>query len=214
MEQTNVIPMVLVFTGMALIPLLVMVTTCFLKIAVVLVIVRNALGVQQVPPTMAIYGIALAVSIFIMAPIINEIKASISQSSISFSGTGEELSEVFSHFLPLKEFMDKYTDPNVKRVLENTTPLIWKDGGGLDLEDNIFMAMPSFVISEVQAGFKIGFLIYLPFLVVDILVSNLLLAMGMQMVSPMSIAMPLKILLFVVADGWQRLIESLVLSYA
>ena len=214
MEQTNVVPMVLVFTAMALIPLFTIVTTCFLKIAVVLVIVRNALGVQQVPPTLAIYGIALSVSIFIMAPVFNEIKSSISVSNISVSGNSEELSELFSHLRPLKEFMDKYTDPNVKRALDSTTHLIWKDGGGLDLKDNIFMVIPSFVISEVQAGFKIGFLIYLPFLVVDILISNLLLAMGMQMVSPMSIAMPLKILLFVVADGWQRLIESLVLSYA
>ena len=214
MEQTNIVPMVLVFTAMALIPLFVMVSTCFLKIAIVMVIVRNALGVQQVPPTIAVYGIALVLSIFIMAPVINEIRDSLFNADFSSAAGSEVIAQISDHLEPLKAFMDRFTDSEVRESLNQTTLLVWQSGGGLDLEDNIFVRMPAFVISEIQAGFKIGFLIYLPFLVVDILVSNLLLAMGMQMVSPMTISMPLKILLFVVVDGWQRLLESLILSYA
>lgn len=214
METSNILPMVVIFAGLALVPLLVMVTTCFLKIAIVMVIVRNALGVQQVPPTMAIYGISLAISVFIMAPVLNEIKDSISNADLSFVAGADYLSEISNHLEPLRNFMLIYIDPAVSSTLGETTSLIWKDSSSQALENNIFITIPAFVISEVQAGFKIGFLIYLPFLVVDILVSNLLLAMGMQMVSPMTISMPLKILLFVVVDGWERLVESLILSYA
>ncbi len=215
MPQFDLITMVTLFVAMALIPLLLMISTCFLKIAVVLVIVKNALGVQQVPPTMAVYGIALALTLYIMAPVFLDVKINLEALGV-FNNSSGQLSEIINVSLPpMTEFMSRHTDPTVKEMLTGTTQHIWsstRQDMGKNAE--ILLVIPSFVVSEIQAGFKIGFLIYLPFIVIDLLVSNLLLALGMQMVSPMTISMPLKILLFVVADGWQKLLQSLILTYA
>lgn len=212
--QFDPVSTIVIFSSMALVPLLLMITTCFLKVSIVLVIVRNALGVQQVPPTMAIYGIALAMTAYIMAPVFYEISDIMDGVDVRSAQTSQLVTYIEQGAEPLKAFMKRHVSPDVMTTFIDTTAELWPvEMRDEATHDNFLILIPSFVISEIQTGFKIGFLIYLPFIVIDLLVSNMLLALGMQMVSPMTVSMPLKILLFVVANGWQQLLHSLVLGY-
>ena len=206
--------LVSVFVGFALIPLLLLITTSFLKIAIVMLIVRNALGVQQVPPTMALYATALALSMFIMYPVFDEISNSVNVSAEMYSDRSVLMENIKKAAGPIKDFMKRHIDPDVLTSFVDTSAEIWPEKYQAQMSrDNFVIMVPSFVVSEVQSGFKIGFMIYLPLIVIDLLVSNLLLALGMQMVSPMTISLPLKILLFIVVDGWEKLLKNLVLGY-
>lgn len=208
------ITMIMVFVGFALLPLLLMVTTCFLKIAVVMLMVRNALGVQQVPPTMALHATALVLSIFIMYPVFDEISQIANFTAESYSDRSLLVQNVKDASVPLKEFMLKHADPDVITSFVDAARQVWPEKyEGSVSRDNMIVITPSFIVSEVKSGFIIGFLVYLPLIVIDLLVSNLLLALGMQMVSPMTISLPLKILLFIVVDGWEKLLSNLVLGY-
>lgn len=214
MQNIDPTLMIAIFSGIALMPLLLMITTCFLKMAIVLIIVRNALGVQQVPPTMAIYGIALALTVYVMTPVFYEMKEHSNIPDLETSNTTELFEEVVKASTPLKNFMIRHSHPDLVTTFVDNTKEIWPDSLSQKVDtDNIMVIIPAFVVSEIQSAFKIGFLIYLPFIIVELIVSNLLLALGMQMVSPMTFSMPLKILLFVLVDGWGRLLNSLVLSY-
>ena len=200
--------------GLSLIPLLLVVCTAFLKICIVLMITRNAIGVQQVPPSIALYGIALAATLFVMAPVAYE-TARILQHSPLDLGSVQALQDSGAQAVkPLQAFMSRNTDPDVLTHLLGNTARMWPQEMAQQVKrDDLILLVPAFVLSQLQAGFEIGFLIYIPFIVVDLIVSNLLLALGMQMVSPMTISLPLKLLLFVLASGWTRLLDSLFLSY-
>lgn len=212
--QFDPISMIVIFSSMAILPLAMMVTTSFLKISIVLLIVRNALGVQQVPPTMVIYAIALAITAYIMSPVLNDIKNQISEVDIKNAETSELVAHLEKGSEPLKNFIKRYASEDTSASFINLTKELWPEDMVEEAnEDSFLILIPSFIISEIQSGFKIGFLIYLPLIAIDLLVSNLLLALGMQMVSPMTISMPLKILLFVIADGWEKLLHSLILGY-
>lgn len=203
-----------VLASLALIPLFLMISTCFLKIAIVLNLVRNAMGVQQVPPNMVIYGIVLSLTIFIMAPVFSETQQIILNMDYSKVDKTNILEMIQEGGQPLKSFMERSVNPNVLALFQDSAQTLWPpevvDSIG---KDNLLILVPSFVVSELQAGFEIGFLIFLPFIVIDLIVSNLLLALGMQMVSPMTVSLPLKILLFVLIGGWEKLLHGLVLSY-
>ena len=151
---------------------------------------------------------------YIMAPVFSDMKAQLDSVDLRSTKTSELVTYLGEGSAPLKTFMKRHIKEDVVTAFVDTAHEIWPKELAEEADDNNFLILiPAFVISEIQAGFKIGFLIYLPFIVIDLLVSNLLLALGMQMVSPMTIAMPLKILLFVVANGWQHLLHSLVLGY-
>ena len=209
-------PLILaVFLGaLSLMPMLLVVCTAFLKIVIVLMITRNAIGVQQVPPGMAINGIALAATLFIMAPVGYEIAENVKASPLDMSNVHTFLQTGNEAIQPLRAFMLRNIDPDVlTHLLENTSRL-WPVKMAQEVQrEDLILLIPAFVLSQLQAGFEIGFLIYIPFIVIDLIVSNLLLALGMQMVSPMTISLPLKLLLFVLVSGWSRLLDSLFLSY-
>jgi len=180
----------------------------------VLQLTRNAMGVQQVPPTMALNGIALAATLFIMAPVFSDITDRVKTLPIDFSSM-ERLEYTLGNGIePLKKFMTRNTDPDIVVHLQENTHRMWPEEMARTVQpDNMLLAIPAFVLSELQNGFKIGFLIFIPFIVVDLIVSNVLLALGMQMVSPMTVSLPLKILLFVLISGWTRLLDGLFYSY-
>lgn len=209
-------PLILaLFVGaLALMPMLLIICTSFLKIVIVLMITRNAIGVQQVPPSMAVNGIALAATLFIMAPVGYEIAEGIKASPVDTSSVTNFLQTGREAIQPLRAFMLRNVDPDVlTHLLENTAHL-WPAKMAQEVQrEDLILLVPAFVLSQLQAGFEIGFLIYIPFIVIDLIVSNLLLALGMQMVSPMTISLPLKLLLFVMVSGWSRLLDSLFLSY-
>jgi type III secretion protein R len=214
--QYDVVSFAVLLGLMALVPLIVVTTTSFLKFSLVLLVLRNAIGVQQVPPTLAIYGISLAMSVFIMAPTVQEIgnRAMKIDARAGDSRTLPLLVQAKEAFEPLRAFMLKYSRPDQRELFLESAKKLWpKDVAKQAKSDDTLILIPSFVVAELQTGYEIGFLIYIPFVVIDLLVSNLLMALGMQQVSPQTITVPLKLLLFVLIDGWAKLINALALSY-
>ena len=216
MSFQGVDPIVLaVFVGaLSLMPMLLIVCTAFWKIVIVLMITRNAIGVQQVPPSMAINGIALAATLFIMAPVGYEIAEVVKVSPLDLSNVSTLQQTGLEAVQPLRTFMVRNSDPDILTHLLENTARMWPPAMAQEVQrEDLILLIPAYVLSQLQAGFEIGFLIYIPFIVIDLIVSNLLLALGMQMVSPMTISLPLKLLLFVMVSGWSRLLDSLFLSY-
>ncbi|MDC9817965.1 type III secretion system export apparatus subunit SctR [Pectobacterium polonicum] len=200
--------------ALSLIPLMMIVCTCFLKIAIVLLITRNAIGVQQVPPNMALYGIALAATLFVMAPVFQDISKRVQEKPLDMTDITSLQASVTYGLEPLQTFMSRNVDPDILTHLHENSLQMWPASLSEKVNtQNLLLVIPAFVLSELQAGFKIGFLIYIPFIVIDLIVSNVLLALGMQMVAPMTLSLPLKLLLFVLVNGWTRLLDGLFYSY-
>ncbi|GLU32580.1 type III secretion system export apparatus subunit SctR [Trinickia caryophylli] len=204
---------------LSLLPLAAIVTTSYLKISVVLVLLRNALGVQQAPSTLALNAIALAATMLVMAPTFNACVDEARRSAPAFARatapSGEEqIERALAVAEPLRQFMLRQSRVDER---ERFADLVRRNAPShaptQTSENDWSVVVPSFVVSELQAAFEIGLLLFIPFIVIDLLVSNVLLTMGMQMVPPMMISLPLKLLLFVAADGWGRLLQALVLSY-
>ncbi|MFD4840251.1 type III secretion system export apparatus subunit SctR [Achromobacter sp. NPDC058515] len=215
------ISLAVVLALLALVPLAAVMTTSFLKIAVVLTLVRNALGVQQVPPNMALYGLALILSAYVMGPVVMQIGDEL-RAPPAAAAPGEPAPDRLEGILdsvargaePMRAFMMKNSRPEQRDFFVRTARELWGEQASRNLkQDDLLVLIPSFLVSELTAAFQIGFLLYLPFVIIDLIVSNILLAMGMMMVSPVTISMPLKLFLFVMVDGWTRLIQGLVLSY-
>ncbi|MBP0597311.1 type III secretion system export apparatus subunit SctR [Herbaspirillum sp. LeCh32-8] len=202
---------------MALVPLMVVTTTSFLKISLVLLVLRNAIGVQQVPPTLAIYGIALALSVFIMAPTVQEVgkrAMAVDTTHPAASRTVPILQRAQDAFDPLRKFMLKMSHAEQREMFLASARKLWPKEAARDAQPtDALILIPAFVVSELQTGYEIGFLIYIPFVVIDLLISNLLMALGMQQVSPQTITIPLKLLLFTLVGGWAKLLNALALSY-
>lgn len=222
MTSANPISLALVLALLALVPLAVVMTTSFLKIAVVLTLVRNALGIQQVPPNMALYGLALILSAYVMGPVVMQIGEELRSRPALQAAPGAQASDEVNDIIdavlrgaePIRAFMMKNSRPEQRDFFLRTARTMWGDVAARNLkEDDILVLVPAFLVSELAAAFQVGFLLYLPFVIIDLIVSNILLAMGMMMVSPVTISMPLKLFLFVMVDGWTRLIQGLVLSY-
>ncbi|MFL1500647.1 type III secretion system export apparatus subunit SctR [Pseudomonas sp. O64] len=214
LQGVDPIVIALFFAALSLLPMLLIICTAFLKIVIVLMITRNAIGVQQVPPNMAINGIALAATLFIMAPMGYQIAENLKGAPLDMSNVQTVQATGLVAIEPLRAFMKRNTDPDVLTHMHENSVRLWPPEMAQSTQrDDLILLIPSFVLSQVQAGFEIGFLIYIPFIVIDLIVSNLLLALGMQMVSPATIALPLKLLLFVMVSGWSRLLDSLFLSY-
>lgn len=208
------VTLAVLLAAMALMPTLVVVTTSFLKIVIVMSLLRNALGVQQIPPNLALYGMALILSAYIMAPIGNGMAERLTNQPQLMQDVPSLVSGVREGAEPLRDFMMRNSSPEHRDFFVRTAKRLWGPELSADVQERDFMMlMPAFLVSELTAAFKMGFLLYLPFVVIDLIVSNILLAMGMMMVSPVTISLPLKLFLFVMLDGWTRLIQSLVLSY-
>ncbi|MFB9241747.1 type III secretion system export apparatus subunit SctR [Massilia antarctica] len=214
--QYDVVSFAILLGMMSLIPLIVVVTTSFLKISLVLLVLRNAIGVQQVPPTLAIYGIALSMSIFIMAPTAQQIgeRALAIEARGGAGHGGQLLTQAREAVEPLRTFMLRFSQPEPRELFLESARKLWpKDMAQAATSSDLLVLVPAFVVSELQTGYQIGFLIYIPFVVIDLLVSNLLMALGMQQVSPQTITIPLKLLLFAMVGGWAKLLNALAMSY-
>ncbi len=212
--EPNLIGMIIVVASLGLLPLAVVTMTSFLKIAVVLFLIRNALGIQQTPPNLVLYGIALVLTVYITTPLVGEMVYQFEshtgelENVEDIRATGALLGE------PLQDYLSLYANERERAFFIDATQNIWSEQARENLEsDDLVVLMPAFVTSELARAFEIGFLIYIPFLVIDLIVANVLMAMGMVMVAPPLISVPLKILLFVAVDGWSRLMHGLILSY-
>lgn len=198
----------LLLTILSIAPALLLMLTSFTRLIVVFSILRHALGLQQTPPNQVLISLALFLTFFIMAPIFNQIYTEAIQPYTKGQIKEEELFSRASK--PLKEFMFKNTrekDLALFIKLKNEERPKNKD------EVSLTTLIPAFMISELKTAFQIGFLLYIPFLVIDIVVSSVLISMGVLMLPPMMISLPLKLLLFVLVDGWNLLVMSLVKSF-
>jgi len=189
-------------------PAIVTMMTSFTRIIVVFFFLRMGLGTQQSPPNQVLLGLALFMTIFIMAPAFNEINTFAIEPYVEEEITQTEA--LARAALPLKEFMVNQTrekDLLMFMDLGNIDPV-----AGLD-ELPIYVVVPAFVISELRIAFQIGFLIYLPFMVIDLVVASILLSMGILFLPPVLVSLPFKILVFVLTDGWFLLVESMIRSF-
>lgn len=214
MNHTDPLSLILVLGLMAMLPLLVVMMTSFTKIAVVLSLVRNAMGVQQIPPNIALYGLAAILTFYIMAPVAQHMYDTVKAEPQSIESIQGLETTVLRGVEPLRKFLVDHSRPQQRAFFLDTAKKLWEPSMVANLKDTDFVVLtPAFLVSELTAAFEMGFLLYLPFIVIDLIVSNILLAMGMMMVSPVTISLPLKLFLFVMIDGWSRLIHALVLSY-
>jgi type III secretion protein R len=205
---------ILVFAGLALVPFLVVMITAFTKIIVVMFLIRNALGIQQIPPNLVLYGVTIILTAYIVMPVLSEVWRQLDDPELAFETAGDFVAAADRAKEPIRRYLLKHTSPDERAFFYDTTARIWPEEAhaGVTPED-LAIVIPAFTVSELTKAFEIGFLLYLPFIAIDLIVSNILLAMGMMMVSPLTISLPFKLFLFVVIDGWTRLIHGLVLSY-
>lgn len=218
MFQTDSFSLIALFVGMSLLPFLAMVATSYLKIVVVISLVRNALGVQSIPPNMVVNAIALILSFYVMAPVVekgwNIYKEESAINKVEKKQYDTQIAMKAAE--PMREWLIKQTDEKSRAFFVSTAEQLWAKDGEETAEvdpESFFILIPSFCVSELTKAFQIGFLVYLPFIAIDIIVSNILLAMGMMMVSPVTISLPFKLLLFVMVNGWTLLIQGLVRGY-
>lgn len=199
---------VLVLTIIALAPSILILLTSFTRILIVLHFTRAALGTQSAPPNQILIGMALFLTFFIMAPIFSEINTIALQPLSNGSISQEEAFELGTG--PLKEFMLNQTNAkDLNMMLEIS-------GDGVEenpMDYSLIVVIPSFILSELRTAFIIGFLIYIPFIIIDMVVASTLMSMGMMMLPPTTISMPFKILLFVLADGWNLIIINLMKTF-
>jgi type III secretion protein R len=203
---------ILFVSGFALLGILSL--TSFVKLSVVLMIIRQALGLQQVPSNMTIMALAAFLSIFISLPTISASFSAITSSGIDIKTVSlQELSNLWTlGIAPFQTFISNQTEPEHIQYFMVVSEKLWAGTGLQGTEDMLFLQIPAFMTSELTEAFKIGFLLYLPFVAIDLVVTSLLMALGMQMVQPNIIAVPFKLLVFVMVDGWVNLTEGLLLS--
>jgi len=215
--------MLAVLAALAMVPFIVMMVTSFVKIAVVLALIRNAMGTQQVPPNVIITGLAMILSIYIMVPVGYEVYRAagsvinqgtnqplISQASIKILVEGVDKGKE-----PVRQFLLKHVHEKERSLFYNLAlKLHTNEGDRAAIHDNDFINLiPAFVVSELTEAFQIGFIIFLPFVVIDLVIANILLSLGMFQISPITISLPFKLLLFVLVDGWHIIAKGLILGY-
>ena len=220
----NDISLIALLTFATLLPFLVASGTCFVKFSIVFVMVRNALGLQQIPSNMTLNGVALLLAIFVMTPISKDAYIYYVDNNVNFSNV-----ESVSHFVDggldgYRSYLKKYSDPELVAFFEKAQTAKLKSNSDNTLRDtdhdtardgksSIFALLPAYALSEIKSAFKIGFYLYLPFVVVDLVISSILLSLGMMMMSPVTISTPIKLVLFVALDGWTLLSKGLVMQY-
>jgi flagellar biosynthetic protein FliP len=200
--------LLLLLTVLSLAPSLLILMTCFTRVIIVLSFVRTALATQQMPPNQVLVGIALFITFFIMAPTFGEVNKEAVKPLLKGELTQQEAFERGTK--PLKEFMAQQTRQKDLALFMDYA----KAEKPKSVEEiPLTTLVPAFAISELKTAFQIGFMIFVPFLVIDMVVASILMAMGMMMLPPVMISLPFKILLFVLVDGWYLIVKSLLLSY-
>ena len=218
MDFGNLSPALIIVTvvSLALAPFVAVMVTSFTKIVVVISLLRNALGLQQVPPNVVVNGLAIILSIYVMYPVLLD-----SYTAIGARATTESQQKMdVKHLVelatsgrePLRAFLVKHSSDGERAFFLQTAKRLVRDRTDIGAADFI-VVVPAFTVTELTSAFQIGFLIFLPFLVIDLIVSNILLALGMMMLSPTTVSLPFKLLLFVSLDGWAKLVHGLVLTY-
>ncbi len=220
MDFSSFSPALVIVTvvGLSMAPFVAVMVTSFTKIVVVLSLLRNALGLQQVPPNVVINGLAIILSIYVMNPVIlttyDAISTKMQEKPDAPMNVERMVELVEAGKEPLRDFLIRHSSEKERAFFLNSAQRLLPEErrAGVSASDYI-VVVPAYTVSELTAAFQIGFLIFLPFLIIDLVVSNILLAMGMMMLSPTTVSLPFKLLLFVFLDGWAKLVHGLILTY-
>ena len=236
MFQTDPFSLIVLLVGLSLLPFVAMVATSYLKIVVVMSLIRNALGIQSIPPNMVLNALAMILTFYIMAPMLSEswgiaktelakspaaANAAVPGRSGMSANPGKadgwfETDAIAKAAEPFRAFLSNHTSDRERAFFVKTAERLWAKNPDEPAQvdpESFCILIPAFCVSELTKAFQIGFLVYLPFIAIDIIVSNILLAMGMMMVSPVTISLPFKLLLFVMVDGWTLLVQGLIRGY-
>lgn len=220
-NNPNMVTKMAIIAGLSLLPFAIMLLTSFMKIIIVLSLLRSALGVQQTPPNQVMNGIALMITIYVMFPTgllmynaSKDVMITAPKEMISSESAAYMVAVVDKAKEPLRGFLQRNTIPAHLQSFHRLGYRLFPEPFKTELKINDFIVLiPSFITSQLKTAFEIGVLLYLPFFVIDLVVSNILLAMGMMMLSPLTIALPIKLLLLVMIDGWTVLVQGLALSF-
>jgi flagellar biosynthetic protein FliP len=200
---------ILVLSALSLLPAIILTVTSFVRTIVVLSFIRQGIGSQETPPNQVLVGLAMFLTIFVMTPVMNEIKASGLDPYLA--GEISEAKAFENGLVPLRSFMLRHTRQADLALFYNATETPLPETPD---DVSMRMAIPAYIVSELTTAFQMGVIVLLPFLVVDLAVASLLMSMGMMMVPPVTISLPIKLLLFVLVDGWNLVAGSLLKSYA
>ena len=208
-EEIPTLEILMMLTILMILPSLLTMVTSFVRIIIILSFTRNAIGIQQTPPNMVLVGIALFLTLFIMQPVIEQVNTEVYTPYKKGELTQTEALKEAQ--VPIKEFMLEHT--------EKSTFKLFVEMSGQEIEEeprdqSLIVIIPAFMTSELKRGFTAGLLLYIPFLLLDIIVSSTLMSMGMIMLPPATIALPVNVLLFVSVDGWELLFSSIVKSFS
>lgn len=208
-EYVDNIKLLILLTVLTLLPSIIVMMTSFTRIIVVLSFLKSAMGTQQAPPSQVLIGLSIFLTLFIMAPTYNQINKNAITPYLNNKISQEKAIEEGSK--PLREFMLRQTrQKDLKLFMEQA-----KLGEDITKENvPLYVVIPSFIISELKTAFQIGFLLFIPFLIIDLVVASVLMSMGMFMLPPVMISLPFKLLLFVMVDGWYLLVRSLIMSFS
>jgi type III secretion protein R len=206
-------PLLIGFVG-GFFMLAVMTMTAFAKLSVVFMILRNAIGLQQTPSNMIVMTLALFLSVFIAMPVLSESFSAIASANLDITSPQQLLELGRLGIAPFQSFMVRNTDPVQLEFFVGVTNEVWRGSGLVGNSSMFIVQVPAFLLSELTRAFELGFLLYLPFVAVDLAVTGILMALGMQQVQPSVLSVPFKLLLFVFLNGWLKLVEGLVTSYA
>jgi len=207
-QLSGLLQLMIILTLLTMAPAILLMMTSFTRVVVVLSLVRNAMGTQQMPPNQVVIGLALFLTFFIMSPVWYKINNEALQPYLEEQISVEQAFE--TGIVPLREFMLKQTREKDLALFIS----IAKEERPATKEDvSLKTLIPAFVISELKTAFQIGFMIYLPFMIIDMVVASILLSMGMMMLPPIVMSLPFKLLLFVLVDGWYLIVGSLVQSF-
>ena len=209
-KMSTYLQLMFFLTILTLAPYIMVMSTAFIRIVITISFLRTALGTQQVPPTQVLMGLALFLTMFVMAPV--GIKMNKTAIQPYLAGDIEDQGEFLTKLLdPPREFMLRQTRGTDIDLFLELAQIRDKPDTADDIP--LYVLLPAFVLSEIKTAFQIGFLLYLPFLVIDMIVSSVLMSMGMFMLSPMTISLPFKLLMFVLIDGWELVIKGVVKSF-
>jgi len=222
-HKPSLVTQAAVLTILSLLPFIVMILTSFIKIVIVLSLLRNALGVQQAPPNQIINGVAVMLTLFIMYPTVVKMYEASQEAASQMEMPESLVSKGASTYIiniaqkaqePLREFLKRNSSTRHHALFYRMAYRVLPEAYRPDLKpDDIIILVPAYITSQLKAAFEVGVLIYIPFFVIDLVTSNILLAMGMMMLSPVTISMPLKLFLLVMLDGWTLLVEGLVNTF-
>ncbi len=212
-ELDTSIRLLILLTVLSLAPSILIMTTSFIRIVIVLSILRQAIGIPQVPPNQVIIALSLFLTFFIMRPVIEDINTNALQPYLNNQISDTVFLERVT--LSIKEFMGQNTRKDTLKVFMDSANLDKEEKENIkEIKDvPLSILIPAFMVSEITTAFQIVFLLYLPFLIIDIVVASILISMGILMIPPQIISLPFKIMLFVLANGWELIVLSLVRSY-